>query len=285
MTLADAGGMLKEAYVDWKDDNAARVAAALSYYTTLSLAPLIVISIAIVGAFFGRDAAQGQIVGQIQGLVGPNAAAVIEALIESAARPAEGLLAGSLSVLTLLMGAAGVFGQLQDALNTVWEAPPRPRRGWLAIVRDRFLSFSVLLGTGFLLLVSLLISAGLSALGASFSSALPLAPVVVQCMNLIVSFGVITVLFAMIYEVLPDVDVGWRNVWVGAALTAFLFVVGKSLIGLYLGHGSFASAYGAAGSIVVILVWIYYSAQIFLYGAELTQVVARRRRPHGGRRS
>ncbi|MGH2403487.1 MAG: YihY/virulence factor BrkB family protein [bacterium] len=272
--------LLKETFYEWRENKAARLAAALAYYTVFSTAPLLIVVIAIAGLAFGRDAAQGEIVRQLQWLVGQNAAETIQGIIEAARTPATGISAGTIGVLTLLLGAMGVFGQLQDALNTIWDAPPAPSRGVWGLVRGRFLSFTMLLGTGFLLLVSLVISAGLSALEGFFGRMLPLHPGILHALNSVFSFAVITVLFAMIYKVLPDVEIQWKHVWAGAAMTSILFVLGKFLIGLYLGRGSFTSAFGAAGSLVVLLLWVYYSAQIFLFGAEFTQVWARRAGAH-----
>jgi membrane protein len=250
------------------------LAAAISFYTVFSLAPLLVIVIAVVGLAFGQEAAQGQVVGQIQGLVGPDAARMIEEMIEGARRPAAGIFATALGLGILLLGAAGVFGQLQEALNRIWDAPSSPQRRLLGLLHDRFLSFAMLLGTGFLLLVSLVVSAALQALGTVFGRWLPSPLILLEGLHLVLSLAVITVLFALIYKILPQVRIQWRDVWVGAALTAGLFVLGKFLIGLYLGRGSFTSAFGAAGSLVVILLWVYYSAQILLFGAEFTHIYA-----------
>jgi membrane protein len=197
-------------------------------------------------------------------------------MIQRAEQPSTGLVATVVALVTLLFGASGVFGQLQDALNTVWGVEPKVGRGVWGFIKDRFLSFVAVVGTGFLLLVSLVLSSALAALGKWFSGVLPLPEVVLQALNFMVSFVVITGLFALIFKVLPDARVAWRDVWVGAALTAALFTIGKFAIGLYLGKSNVASAYGAAGSLVIVLVWVYYSAQILLYGAEFTQVYANR---------
>lgn len=272
--------LLRKTFNDFQEDKVSRLAAALAYYTVFSLAPLLIVVIAIAGLAFGREAAQGEIVRQIQGLVGHDAAKLIEGIIESARKPATGLFAGGVGVLTLLLGAMAVFGELQDALNTIWGAPPRVHGGLWSLIRDRVLSFTMLLGTGFLLLVSLVISAGLSVLESFFGRLLPLHPAILQTVNSLFSFGVITVLFAMIYKVLPDVEIQWTHVWAGAAMTSVLFVLGKFLIGFYLGRGTFTSAFGAAGSLVVLVLWVYYSAQVFLFGAEFTQVWATRSGAH-----
>jgi membrane protein len=242
-----------------------------------SLAPLLIIAIAIAGFFFGEDAARGEIIGQIQGLVGKDGATVIQTAIENASRSEErGAIASLLSIGILLFGASGVFVELQDALNTIWEVEPQQAVGIGEFIRKRFLTFAMILGIGFLLLVSLVISAALAGINHFTSNLLPGSELLWQVINFSVSFGVITLLFATIYKLLPDVKITWSDVWIGAAITALLFVVGKYLIGLYLGNSSFSSTYGAAGSIVIVLVWAYYSAQILFFGAEFTQVYAKR---------
>src|SRR5688572_12875390 len=268
--------LLKEAASDWSRDRAPRLGAALAYYTVFSIVPLLIVIIALIGLFFGEDAAQSAIMGQISSLVGEQSAGAIKDMIQRAEQPSTGLVATVVAVITLLFGASGVFGQLQDALNTVWGVEPKEGRGVWGFIKDRFLSFVAVVGTGFLLLVSLVLSSALAALGKWFSGVLPLPEVLLQALNFMVSFVVITGLFALIFKVLPDARVAWRDVWVGAALTAALFTIGKFAIGLYLGKSNVASAYGAAGSLVIVLVWVYYSAQILLYGAEFTQVYANR---------
>jgi membrane protein len=256
------------------EDKAPRLGAALAYYSAFSLAPLLVLLIAITGFVFGRDAVQGHLSEQVQSLVGSEGAKAVETMVASASQPAAGTLASIVGVIMLLVGAGGLFGELQDALNTVWEVQPKPGRGILGAIRDRFLSFTMILGSAFLLLVSLAISAALSALGGLFGAWS--ASVVGQIIYVLVSFGVVTLLFAMIYRFLPDATVSWRDVWLGAAITAVLFTIGKFLIGLYLGVAGTESAYGAAGSFAVLLIWLYYSTQIFLFGAELTKAYADR---------
>ena len=269
-------GFIKEAFEDWSEDRASRLAAALAYYTIFSLAPLLIIAIAIAGLAFGREATQGQIVNQISGLIGAEGAEGIETLIESASKPSSGVIATAFGIIVLLIGASGFFGQLQDGLNTIWEVKPRPGRGILGIIKDRFLSFTMVLGVGFLLLVSLVISAGVVALGEFLGTFMPGTVIVGYILNVIISLLVTTLLFATIFKILPDVKISWKDVWIGAAATAFLFTVGKLLLGLYLAKANIASAYGAAGSLVVILVWVYYSAMILFLGAEFTQVYANR---------
>ena len=258
----------------WSSDKVPRHGAALAYYTVLSLVPLLVVIIGMIGLIFGQEAAQGYIVEQIAALVGPQSAAAIKDMIQRANQPTTGIVATVVATATLLLGASGVFGQLQDSLNTIWGVEPKEGRGIWGLIKDRFISFAALLGTGFLLLVSLVLSAGLAAFGKWFGGWLPAPEVVLQVLEFLISFAVITGLFAMIFKTLPDAHVAWRDVWVGAALTAMLFTVGKFAIGLYLGKSDVGSAYGAAGSLVILLVWVYYSAQILLFGAEFTQVYA-----------
>ena len=268
--------LLKEAASDWSHDRAPRLGAALAYYTVFSIVPLLTVIIALIGLFFGQDAAQSAIMGQVSNLVGEQSAAAIKDMIQRAEQPSTGLFATAVALVTLLFGASGVFGQLQDALNTVWGVELREGRGVWGFIKDRFLSFVAVVGTGFLLLVSLVLSSALAALGKWFSGVLPVPEAVLQSLNFLLSFVVITGLFALIFKVLPDARIAWHDVWVGAALTAALFTIGKFAIGLYLGKSDVASAYGAAGSLVIILVWVYYSSQILLYGAEFTQVYANR---------
>jgi membrane protein len=274
MTTKGVIDLFKSTFNEWSEDKAVRLAAALAYYTVVALAPLLIIVTAIAGLFFGRDAVEGQVVGQIGGLVGEQSAETVRGMMASASQPETGIFATIFGVATLLFGASGVFGELQDGLNTVWEVKPKPDRGWMGIIKDRFLSMTMVLGTGFLLLVSLVVSAGLAAMGNYLETVLALPEIVLQALNFIISLSVITLLFALIFRFLPDAEVAWSDVWIGAGLTALLFTIGKLLLGLYLGRSSFASDYGAAGSIIVILIWIYYSAQILFFGAEFTQVYA-----------
>lgn len=274
--------LLKEAFADWLDDKAPRLGAALSFYTIFSIAPLLLIAIGIAGLVFGAEAARGEIVGTIGGLVGEEGARAIEEMVENAGKERQGLIATIIGFVTLLFGAAGVFGQLKDALNTIWEVEPRKGGGLGGFIKDRFLSFTMVLGVGFLLLVSLLMSAALGAMGSFLSARLPGGEALWNVVNLVVSFAVITFLFAVMFKYLPDIRIEWRDVWIGAAFTSALFVLGKFAIGLYLGKSSASSVFGAAGSLVVILIWIYYSAQILFFGAEFTQVYAK---SHGSRRN
>lgn len=270
--------LIKTAGLDWVDDKAPRLSAALAYYTIFSLAPLLIIILAIIGAVWGGQSggAQAQIVVEIQGLIGSEGAQAIEEMLNNASRPGSGGgLATMLGVLALIFGATGVFVQLQDALNQIWEVERKPGAGIKGFILSRLLSFGIVIGIGFLLLVSLVITAAVSALDQLLTGVTPLFQAVMQLVNSIISIGVITVLFAMIYKYLPDVTISWRDVWVGAFTTAVLFTIGKYGIGLYLGNSSAASTYGAAGSLVVLLLWIYYSAMILFFGAEVTQVYGR----------
>lgn len=273
-------GTLKETVSEWQEDNASRLAAALAYYTVFSLAPLLIIAIAVAGFFWSGQAAQGLVFDQIRGVLGANAAELVQTMIQNAGNRGSGILGTVVGVVTLLLGATGVFAALQGALNEVWDVMPDPDTGFMSTITDRLLSFGMVLIIGFLLLVSLVLSAALSAVGQFVSGLSPGLQFVGQVVNFVVSFGVITLLFASIYKVLPDVEIDWGDVWIGAATTAFLFAVGKLLLGVYIGRASYGSVFGAAGSLVVILVWIYYSAQILFFGAEFTQVYARR---HGSR--
>lgn len=267
----------KETANDWLEDDAATLAAALAYYALLSLAPLLVISISVAGWFLGPDAARGRVAGELGAIVGGDAAQGIQSVVASAQEPKRGALSAIVGVITLFVGASGVFGQLQTSLNTIWEVEPRPDRGLLGKLKDRFLSFTMVLGVAFLLLVSLVLSSVLSSLGGALADTLPGGAVLWQAINFAVSFGVVTLLFALMFKVIPDVKVQWRDVWLGAAVTAALFAIGKQLLGIYLGKAAVGSSYGAAGSIVALVVWVYYAAQILFLGAEFTQVHARHR--------
>jgi membrane protein len=278
--LLTAWDLTKATFNDWIDDNVPRLGASLAYYTLFSLAPMLIVAIAIAGFFFGEEAARGQIVGQLQGLVGVEGGKLIESLLVSVSKPSHGIIATIIGVVTFIVGATSAFVELQSALNTVWEVQTKPGRGVKGLLRDRLLSFGMLLGVGFLLLVSLVLSAALTAVSTFMGSRLPGYVYLAQGLNLVLSIGVVTVLFAMIYKVLPDVKLAWRDVWVGAFATSVLFTLGKYLIGLYLGTSSVGSTYGAAGSVVVLLVWVYYSTQILLLGAEFTQVYAERYGAH-----
>jgi membrane protein len=267
--------LLKASAQAWNDDYAASMGAAIAYYTTFSLAPLLIIVIAVAGLVFDREAARGEISAQIAGLVGMDGAKAVEGLLQSASEPATSLLASIIGTATLILGATSVFVELQSDLDRIWRAPALPpSSGILSLLRSRLLSFGMIVTMGFLLLVSLVVGAGLSALNNWGTTMFPGALIVLQALNLLVGFGVTTLLFATAYRILPRARIAWADVWIGAAVTAVLFTVGKYLIGLYLGHAGVSSGFGAAGSLVIILAWVYYSAQIFLLGAEFTWVYA-----------
>jgi membrane protein len=272
MTIRKLMALFKAAGKEWIDDKASRLGAALAYYTVFSLAPLMVIAIGIAGMVFRREAARDQIVDQIQELVGREGGEAIQAMIASAGKRGSGMIGTVAGLGMLLVGAIGLFGELQDALNTIWKVEPRPDQGIWGMVRRRLLSFSMVLGMGFLLTVSLIASSILTAL-MRFIGSWQIS-VMGHLGNEAVSLVVFTLLFAMIYRILPDVSIAWKDVWIGALLTSLFFEAGKFLIGFYLGHSAIASGYGAAGSFAVLLVWLYYSAQIFLFGAEFTKVYA-----------
>ena len=260
----------------WLEDKASRLGAALAYYSVFSLAPLLVLAVGVAGLIFDRETARHAIDTEIRATVGEPAATALDELVKNLPSEGGSRLAAIVGLITLIIGASGVFAELQDALNTVWKVKPRPDRTWRDIVRERFLSFAIVLGTGFLLLISLVLTALLSALGNWLAGELPGGAALWHIVNALVSFGFVTVLFALIFKLMPDVQVQWHHVWLGAAVTAFLFTIGKFLIGLYLGQSGATSTFGAAASLVVILLWVYYSSQILLFGAEFTRVYARR---------
>lgn len=270
--LSDIWTMLKETVTDYMDDNALSRGAAIAYFTVFSIAPMLVICIAIAGLVFGQEAAQGAMVGQLQGLMGQQGAEALQAMVASAGNKSSGILATVIGVVTLLITATGVFGEMQSALNAIWKA--EPKAGLSGLVRARAASLGLIGALGFLLIVSLVASAALTAVGAYLNSFLPGAKMILQIVNFIVSFLLISVLFAAVYKILPDRKLSYRDVAVGAVATAFLFTIGKTLIGLYIGSSAVASSYGAAGALVIVLLWIYYSSQIFLLGAEFTKVWA-----------
>jgi len=276
MTLADMRGLVKDSIAAWTADYASSMGAALSYYTIFSIAPLLVIVIAIAGLAFGEAAAKGAIFEQLRGMVGDSGAAAVQGLVGSASKPAASIFAAITGLVTMLLGATTVLGELQSDLDRIWRAPPVAKGGFWQLLRTRALSFSMILVLGFLLLVSLVLSAAIVALGQWWGPWFGRLRWLLEAMNFTVSFVVVTALFAMIYKILPRVRIGWGDVAIGAAVTALLFTAGKFLIGLYLGHSGVSSGFGAAGSVIVLLVWVYYSAQIFLLGAEFTVLYAYR---------
>lgn len=267
--------LLHEAFKEWVRDHDSRRGAALAFYTVFSLAPILIIAIAIAGLFFGEQAARGEIVAQVSGLIGPDGAHAVQAMIENAARPGAGAKAAIVGIVTLLIGATSALTELKADLDEIWGAPPEKMRGFWYFVRKRLLSFGLILALGFLLLVSLAFSAIVTAL-AKFWGAYDVTSLLLQTLNFIVGFALVIALFAMIYKILPAERIAWRDVIIGAVMTALLFSIGKLLIGVYLGNSAIASTYGAAGSVILVLVWVYYSAQIFLFGAEFTKVYAHR---------
>lgn len=274
--LRETWSVLKSTVMEWYDDDASRLAASLAFYTTLSLAPLLLVSIAIAGLIFGEDVARGHVSTEAGGLLGERGAEAIATILENAKDTSQGVVAAIIGAVVLLFGASGVFAELQTAMDAIWEVKPKEGRGVWGVVRDRFSSFTMVVGVGFLLLVSLVVSALMTAMTSRLNTALGAVALVAQVLHIVVSLGMTTVIFALVFKVIPDAKIRWRDVWIGAFVTAVLFTIGKVLIGLYLGRSTVASSYGAAGSVVVILVWVYYSAQLLFFGAELTQVLTRR---------
>lgn len=276
MKPGDFFRLFRQAFEKWQADRTTWYSAALAFYVISSLAPLLVIAIAVAGAIFGEKAARGEIVNQITSLVGFEGARIIENAIDKASIDTTGsLIASLIGGAILLWGASKVFAQLQDALNLIWDVEKNPEAGWRDFIRKRFLSFGMVLGIGFLLMVSLLINALLSGITNFMGNYAPSLQLFWNVLNNLLSLGVITLLFAMIYKFLPDAKITLKNVWIGAFMTALLFTAGKFAIGIYLGRSSVGSVYGAAGSLVVLLVWVYFSALIFFFGAEFTRVYTR----------
>lgn len=257
----------------WMRHRASRTGAALAFYTVFSLAPVLILSIAIAGFFFGQQAARGEIVEQIRGLIGTSGAVAVQAVLENAARPGAGILATVVSVVTLIIGANTALAELKSGLDQIWDVPPEKQQGFWYFIRTRVTSLGMILALGFLLLVSLVVSAALAGLE-RFWRGDDVVSVVVSWFNLVFSFALVVVLFATIYKMLPSIRIAWRDAFVGALVTAILFSAGKFAIGAYIGNSGLASTYGAAGSVVLLLVWVYYSAQIFLLGAEFTRSYA-----------
>ena len=276
--------VLRKAGSAWVDDRAQSMGAALSYYTVFSIAPLLLIAISVAGLVFGQDAAQGAVVDQLQGLIGQSGAQAIQDLLKNVSKPSEGIVATIAGVVVLVIGATSVFAELQDDLNRIWEAPtPRKVSTWWAWLRTRLLSMGMIFAIGFLMLVSLAASAAFDAFASWSTSALAGWEPLAHGVNFIVSFVLTTALFAMIYRFMPQATIEWRDVGIGALVTAFLFSIGKYLIGLYIGKSALASGFGAAGSLAVLLAWVYYSAQIFLFGAEFTWAYAHAFGSHRGK--
>lgn len=273
--------LLKQTVMNWLDDYAPSMGAAIAFYTVFSLAPLVIIVIGVAGFFWGHEAVQGQLFHQVSALVGAEGGKAVESVVLGAQEPAQGIAATVLSVVMLMVGATTVFSELQSALDRIWRVDTKKQSGIWALIRARLLSFGLILTLAFLLIVSLIVSTVLAALGSWLGGGVPGWETLLQTVNAAITLGILTLLFGMIYRFMPQVEVAWRDVWAGAFATAVMFEIGKFLIGLYMAKASVASSYAAAGSLVVVLIWVYYAAQVFLLGAEFTRVYAE---AHGSRR-
>ncbi len=265
--------ILRRTGAAWSDHNAMRLSAAMAFYAILSLAPMVIFAILLVSLVFGHTAAEQQIIQRVQDTIGTEGADAVRGMLETSTKPATGLMASILGLATLLFGASGVFSELRDALNTMWDVQPRAT-GLIELVRQRFATFGMVLAVGFFVLVSLVVNAAAAVVGKFFANSLPAPEYAIHLANDLVSLAAIAVLFALIFKYVPETRIAWKDVWVGALATSFLFTVGKALIGLYLGKAAIASAYGAAGSMIAVTVWVYYSSLIFLFGAEFTHELA-----------
>jgi membrane protein len=266
--------LLRETAISWDAHKAPKMGAALAYYTALSLAPLVVLVVGMVSLFVEQNSARAEIVAQFSAMLSKEGGATVDAILAHSAKQNASVWATIAGTAVLLIGASGVFGELQDSLNTIWEVPPR-ERVWLGLIRERLLSFAMVFVLGFLVLVSLLLSAAIAAIGVYLKNWAPGFDVFWESVNSVISFGVVTVLFASLFRFLPDIKIAWGDVWLGALLAAALFILGKFLLGFYIGRSAFASTYGAAGSLIIVLFWVYYSSQIFFFGAEFTRAYAR----------
>lgn len=274
INLKDLVSLFKVSFQNWNKHNAPRLGAALAFYTIVSISPLVILAVAIVSFAFSQSTAQGHLLDEVQSLVGYQGRVSVQNLLEHGQKLSSGLISTIVGVATLFVGASGVFQELRSDLNEIWEVEPQATAGWRGMLRERVFSFGLVLSVGFVLLVSLLVSAGLAAVSKFVSGLLPLPAIVFQILNFLVSLGGVFLLFAAILKYVPACRVDWRDVRVGAAVTAILFVIGKTLLGIYLGRSTTASSYGAAGSLVVLVIWVYYSAQIFYFGAEYTHAHA-----------
>jgi membrane protein len=281
VTLSETQALVVAAVNSWLEDRAPSMGAAIAYYTVFSLAPMLILVISIAGLLYDETAAQGAVMAQMRELLGPQGAGAVQTMLASAGRGQGGVIASAVGLTLLALAATTVFGELQASLNVIWKAAPRPGSPVTTLIRIRLVSLALIVGIGFLLLVTLVISASLTALAGYLYSIFPYLDLVMRVVNFALSFGVTTALFAMIYKVLPDTHIGWGDVWIAALTTSFLFTIGKFAISLYIGSSDVASTYGAAGALVIILVWVYYSAQIFMFGAEFSKVYAER---YGSRR-
>ena len=267
--------LLKKAFASWNDDKALRLSAALAYYAVFSIAPLLVITLGIAGLIWGQESLNGELYGQLKGYVGAKAAEGLQSMVQSASKPSHGIVATIVGSVTLLLGASGVMGELKDALNTIWEVKPKPGgSAVMSMIREKFLNFGMVIVIGFLLMISLVLSAAVAGLSKHFGTFLALPPAVWAVAAFLISFGVITVMIALIFKILPDARILWKDVWLGAALTAILFEIGKTALAWYLGLESTSNSYGAAASVVLLLLWVYYASCILFFGAEFTQVYA-----------
>lgn len=264
--------MLQTAFNQWQRDRAPTLGAALAFYTLLSLAPFVILLVSVTGLLWGDEAVRGQLFTQLRGMFGPDSARAIEDMVAASSRPSSNLLAGIVGLITLLFGATAVFGQLQEAMNVVWDVERKPDEGITGLIRERWVSFSMLVVFGFFFVVSLLLSAAINFMASRYSSLLPFSATLLEIINAFISFIVTAAIFGAMFKILAGVRLGWSDVVWGGAITAILFIAGKTLLGLYLGHSAVSSSYGSAGAVIVIPVWVYYSSQIFLFGAELTQV-------------
>lgn len=274
--LSETGRLMRAAFVGWWNDRAMSLGASIAFFTVFSLAPMLLAAIAVAGLAFGREAAQGAIVSELGGMIGANEASTLEAMIASASNMGSGILGTAIGIVTFLLLVSGAVIELQDDLNIIWKAKPPSASDLFNFLRTRLISFALVLGVGFLLLVSLIIDAGLSAISDYIESSFSGATAILHFVNSLVAFVIAVLLFAMIFKLLPNVDITWNDVWMGSLVTALLFTVGKFLIGYYLGKSNIASSYGAAASLITILLWIYYSSLILLFGAEFTKAYAER---------
>ncbi|HEX3681852.1 MAG TPA: YihY/virulence factor BrkB family protein [Bryobacteraceae bacterium] len=266
--------LAKQTFNKWSEHQAPRLGASVAFYSLLSFAPLLVLIAAMTALVFDRHTTQNALMEQARQMIGDRGADTVKSLLENAQKPSSGIFASAVAFVTLLFGASGVFSELRDALNTIWDAEPKQESGWRGMLKQKLFSFGMVLSVGFLLLVSLILSAGLAVIGKFFGQLVPMPVPILEGINFLVSLVVITFLFALLFKFVPARTISWRDVRVGAILTALLFTVGKFLLGLYLGKAGVGSAYGAAGSLVAVIVWVYYSAQIFFFGAEFTRVYA-----------
>ena len=267
--------ILKQSFTGFMDDKGLKLSASLSYYTIFSLAPLLLLMISLAGLFFGKEAIQGHVFAEINGLIGNAAAAQIQEMIKSVELSGKTTTAVIIGAVTLVIGATTVFGEIQDSINMIWKVKAKPKRGWLKLIKDRLLSSSLIVGLGFLLIVSLMVNGALLALSNLIKSYFPdITVLLFNILNIVISFVVITLLFGVIFKILPDAKIAWKDVRMGAFFTACLFMLGRYLIGIYIETTSTGSAYGAAGALIIILVWVYYTAAILYFGAEFTRVYA-----------